>query len=140
MEMDVKKSFKNVSVHFQIFKFYNQFRPFLVDVSFSVCDILSKKSASSYYINTMIRVLSKFSNAVKCPLKGHVYARNLEIKYDFFKMFIDEGRYRFNFEFFADYPLDSAGKVTMYLEVFNKYTKPTKRLSNNLTSILTSLM
>lgn len=68
MEMDSTHPFRNISVHFQLFKFYNQFRPFLIDINFNACDIFSKKAMSNFYANTVVRILSKFSNAVKCPL------------------------------------------------------------------------
>lgn len=68
MEMDSKYPFKNISVHFQLFKFYSQFRPFLIDVKFNACDIWNKRVISNFYINVMLRILAKFSNALKCPL------------------------------------------------------------------------
>ncbi|KAL5284303.1 hypothetical protein ACFFRR_006534 [Megaselia abdita] len=137
MEMDIKQPFKNVSVHFQFFKFYNQFRPFLIDVNFNVCNTLFKKSASNFYMNLLLRVLSKYSNAVNCHLEGHLYARNLEIKYEFFKFFIEEGKYRFNFEFFEGYPLESLGKVTLFFEIFNKYKKPKEKSKTEEEELLT---
>ncbi|KAL5284317.1 hypothetical protein ACFFRR_006540 [Megaselia abdita] len=136
MEMDVKRPLNNISVHFQIFKFYNQFRPFIVDVSFSVCDVLSKKSESNFYINSMLRILSKFSNAVKCPLNGHLYARNLEIKYQYFKVFMEEGKYRLNFYFFEGYRLNSVGNATIYVEIFQKYIRPTKKNNSDNKSVV----
>lgn len=69
MDMDLKYAFKNWSVHFQFFKFYSQFRPFLIDVHFNVCDILSKKSNTNFFINLIIRIALKYSNAIMCPLQ-----------------------------------------------------------------------
>lgn len=68
MEMDSKAQFNNISVHFQLFKFYSQFRPFLINIDFNVCDVISKRAPSRFYVNAMLRILSKFSNAIRCPL------------------------------------------------------------------------
>lgn len=89
LEMDAKQQFNNISVHFKVFKFYNQFRPYLIDLKFNACDILRKKIVSNFYINTAIRILSKFSNAVKCPL-------NVSIIYD---------KNLYNFQYFIGPPL-----------------------------------
>lgn len=69
MKLDLKKEISDVSIHLKIYKFYNQFRPFLVDVSFNFCNVLNKKNIAHFYINTILRVLSKYSNVIKCPLK-----------------------------------------------------------------------
>lgn len=69
MEMDARNPFNNISVHFKAFKFYNQFRPFLIDVNFSMCDILNKSTVSNFYNNLVLRILKKYSNAIQCPLK-----------------------------------------------------------------------
>lgn len=70
MDMDIKETFKNVTIHFQLFKFYNQFRPFLIDITFNMCDVLKQKSISNFYVNQLKRVLSKYgNNGVKCPME-----------------------------------------------------------------------
>lgn len=69
MEMDTKNALKNLTVHFKLYKFYNQFRPFLIDVTFNVCDVVRKKGPSNFYSNLVVRVLSKFSNSTKCFLE-----------------------------------------------------------------------
>lgn len=74
LEMDARRTFKNITIHAKLFKFYNQFRPFFVDIKFNLCDILNKKSASNFYISQALRVISKYSNAVRCPLE----VRNLK--------------------------------------------------------------
>lgn len=68
MEMDLKRTLKNISVHIDISKFYSGFRPYLVNITFNACDVLNKKAASGFYINLFLRILSKYSNAVQCPL------------------------------------------------------------------------
>lgn len=69
MEWDAKKDLKNLTVHFQLFKFYNQFRPFLIDVTFNLCDVAQKKVASNFYSNLVVRVISKISNSTKCDIE-----------------------------------------------------------------------
>lgn len=70
MEMEAKNALKNLTVHFQLFKFYNQFRPFLINVTFNVCDIVYKKVPSNFYSNLVIRTISKFSNSQeKCSIE-----------------------------------------------------------------------
>ncbi|KAL5273759.1 hypothetical protein ACFFRR_000482 [Megaselia abdita] len=126
MEMDTKNPFRNISVHFQVFKFYSQFRPYIINTAFNICDILKKRAASNFYINTIIRILSKFSNAIQCPLSGHIYAKNLEIKYEYLRLFVEERKYRLNFKFYEG--LDTLANVTMYAEIINKYSRPTKKV------------
>lgn len=40
------------------------------------------------------------------------------------KMILEEGRYRFNFKFFGNYPKNLAGEVIIFGEVFHKYKRP----------------
>lgn len=69
IEWDAKTAFNNLTVHFKLFKFYNQFRPFLIDVTFNVCDVAHKRVASNFYSNLVVRVISKISNSTKCVIE-----------------------------------------------------------------------
>lgn len=69
LDLDVITTLQNVSAHFQVFKNYNEFRPFLIDAKFNWCEAIHQKGITGFYVNQMIRVLRKFSNIVKCKLK-----------------------------------------------------------------------
>lgn len=64
----VKMPLSQLTVHLKLYKFFNQFRPFLVDVKVNICDVINKKSTLNFYGNTLIRIWSKYTNAVKCPI------------------------------------------------------------------------
>uniref|UniRef100_T1GEA9 Uncharacterized protein n=1 Tax=Megaselia scalaris TaxID=36166 RepID=T1GEA9_MEGSC len=124
LEADVKKPFKNISIHLKMFKFYNQFRPFLVDVEFNVCDAFNKKSALNFYGNTLMRLMMKYTNIRKCPISGHVFIKNFELKVDYFKNIMEDGKYRFNFMFFET--AEWLANFTFYGEILTNYRRPKK--------------
>lgn len=147
MEMDLANTLRNISINLTLYKFYNQFRPFLINVHFNVCDILNNKIISNFYANTFIRIVRKYSNAVMCPLpvssfllyfhsknllfskKNHLYVRRLEIKNEYMKMILDEGKYRFNVKFYEDYPKEYIGSIIVFGEIVRNY-----RINRNHTS------
>lgn len=141
LNLDVISSLRNVSCHYKVFKYYNQFRPFLIDARFNWCEAIHQRGITGFYINQLMRVLRKFSNIVKCHLKvsyfyiiknkhnilfqGHLYAKDLYLNFEIFKKFIFEnGQFKLSFMFFEGYPLEYLGNVTVFFEVYTKFTKP----------------
>uniref|UniRef100_T1GEB1 Uncharacterized protein n=1 Tax=Megaselia scalaris TaxID=36166 RepID=T1GEB1_MEGSC len=121
LEADTIGVFKNFSVHIKIYKFYNQFRPFLVDVKLNVCDVINKKSTSNFYGNTVVRLMAKYTSIIKCPVIGHIFIRNFELKVDYFKDIMEDGKYRFNFIFFET--MEWLGNLTLYGEILTNYRR-----------------
>ena len=69
MEMDLRGIHRNVSVVLKMFQFYNQFRPFLIDTRFNLCDLVKGSFIPNFYVSTLRRILLKFSNSIQCPMK-----------------------------------------------------------------------
>ena len=66
---DVKIPLKEVILHIQLFKWYNEkFRPFVVNIKFNLCEVLSKNEFRPY-ISLFIRIGKRFSNTMDCPLE-----------------------------------------------------------------------
>lgn len=66
-EGDVVQNLKNLSVHFMLYKFYNQFRPFLINELVNVCQ--ASRLMGNYFVKTAVRVLTKYGNGVQCFYK-----------------------------------------------------------------------
>lgn len=85
MDLDVIDMLKNITVRYRVFKFYNQFRPFLVDIEFNWCDVFSLKSIGSFYANQIVRIARKYCNIMYCKLS--VNPLSIEIFQDYSSYF-----------------------------------------------------
>ena len=68
-DADLIREVKNVTVHIKMYKFYNQFRPFLIDEWANFCKILNPKDflgGASYFMRTAYRVIKRFTNIIRC--------------------------------------------------------------------------
>ncbi|XP_034479995.1 uncharacterized protein LOC117785851 [Drosophila innubila] len=81
MDCDLILPLRNTTIQMELFKkgYSNQYHPFLVNVAFNLCDIISKRNYLSY--GTILwKIIKKYTNANhSCPLEGHLMARNLFI-------------------------------------------------------------
>ncbi|KAL5284812.1 hypothetical protein ACFFRR_006867 [Megaselia abdita] len=133
LDGDIIDTLKNISVRYRAFKYYTQFRPFMVDISFNWCEIIHNKYLYGFYANQLMRVLKKYCNIIHCQLRGHIYAKDLQLNYDAIKIFVDESRYKLLFEFFEGYPQEYLGNITIFFEVYNKFRKPAIKKKTNST-------
>ncbi|KAH8411030.1 hypothetical protein KR222_007454, partial [Zaprionus bogoriensis] len=81
MDCDLIKPLRNPTVRVQLFKknYSNQYHPFLINVVFNLCDIISKRNFIPYG-KIVWNVLKQHSNVNhSCPFAGHLMARNLYI-------------------------------------------------------------
>lgn len=69
IECDLLVNVKNVFAHAVLYKFYNQFRPFLFNDSAVLCDVLKPNSylgGVQYFGKTVIRIMKRYSNMIQC--------------------------------------------------------------------------
>ena len=71
VEYDLVTPMKNVTAFIKGYKFYNQFRPFLVNEVINLCKITNKDGFEShnFFAKFFIRILRKVSNVFLCHHK-----------------------------------------------------------------------
>lgn len=68
LDYDLKKPMKNVTAKFQMLKFYNQFRPFLINSWLNVCQLSKKNGIDIYnfFVKLFYRLAFKTTNTFRC--------------------------------------------------------------------------
>ncbi|KAH8336888.1 hypothetical protein KR059_007621, partial [Drosophila kikkawai] len=69
---------RNLALQVQVFKkdYSNQYKPFLVDVSINMCEIIERRSYIPYGV-MIWKLLKQYTNANhSCPFSGQMTARN----------------------------------------------------------------
>lgn len=68
VDYDLKIPMTNVTAHFRMMKFYNQFRPFLINSWLSVCQLSKKDGIDVYnfFVKLFYRLAAKTTNAFVC--------------------------------------------------------------------------
>ncbi|KAL5273234.1 hypothetical protein ACFFRR_000163 [Megaselia abdita] len=121
---------KNITVNFRGFKFYNQFRPFLINEWINVCSIFKGHGSFNYFAKTLKRFVMRYGNLIQCLYKpGYYFLKNLEMPYNSFQFFLDTGKYKMDFYVFEGYPLVNIINATLYLEItedFKNWRKKAK--------------
>ncbi|KAH8397151.1 hypothetical protein KR215_009808 [Drosophila sulfurigaster] len=121
MVWHLKCPIRNVSVHMELFPkgYNNAYQPFLINVQFNICDVLSKKNYFQYGV-IVAKVLQQFSNVNhSCPLEGSLIARNMYIQDQLFPAF-PLGAYLFSFSTFENHakqPKASIGVIKIFVQV-----------------------
>lgn len=69
VDYDLVQRMDNVTLHLKLMKFYNQFRPFLINEWANLCKATSNDSPYNFFVKTLIRQAAKFSNIVICHHK-----------------------------------------------------------------------
>lgn len=65
-DWDLVLPLKNITFSIRVLKFYNQFRPFLINDWINLCRLLSNKGIFNFFIKSFVANISRFSNAVIC--------------------------------------------------------------------------
>ncbi|KAH8285284.1 hypothetical protein KR054_007310, partial [Drosophila jambulina] len=135
MDVDLVKPLHNISVRLQVFKkdYSNQFQPFLIDVKFNVCDVLSRRSFAPYGLIIM-KVAQRFSNFNhSCPYAGHLIARDAYIDESVMPISPPLGYYKMNITIMENYvrtPAAHVGGIVWYAQIMQPVKKkirhPTK--------------
>ncbi|KAH8261384.1 hypothetical protein KR044_008120, partial [Drosophila immigrans] len=121
MDTHLKVPLRNLTIRMQLFQkgYTNAYNPFLIDVQFNMCDILSRKNYFQYGI-IVVNVLKQFSNVNhSCPLEGTLIVRNMYINDKVFPIF-PIGIYLFSFSVFENYSNQSRaslGVIKMFVQV-----------------------
>lgn len=67
VDYDLLINMTDVTVNIVFYKFYNQFRPFLFNEKFKLCNVSNGRlSGLNYYAKTVLRITAKYSNALIC--------------------------------------------------------------------------
>ena len=68
VDYDLITPMKNITVFGKVFKFYNQFRPFLIDEIVNLCKLANPGGFGSYnfFVKLIARIILKSSNTIKC--------------------------------------------------------------------------
>ncbi|XP_034480002.1 uncharacterized protein LOC117785855 [Drosophila innubila] len=75
----IESPVRNASMHVKFFKkdYSNKYQPFLIDVYFNICDVISRRK-SIIYGNIIWKTMKRFTNVNhSCPIEGHVYSRDI---------------------------------------------------------------
>lgn len=64
----LKKLVKNVRIRAELFKFEDRFQPFLINVTFNICNVSKLKGIDSILVSIVLKILEQYSNIVRC---GH---------------------------------------------------------------------
>ncbi|KAH8260965.1 hypothetical protein KR044_001107, partial [Drosophila immigrans] len=90
-------------IHLRVLKkdYSNQYQPFLIDVRYNLCDLISKRK-SLIYGTIVWRIMKRFTNVNhSCPYSGHVYSRNLFLDESYIPI-LPIGVYKIIFNFTED--------------------------------------
>nr|XP_036668966.1 uncharacterized protein LOC118876906 [Drosophila suzukii] len=110
----------NPHIRAQIFKkdYSNQFQPFLVDVSFGLCDVIAKKSYLPYAVMVW-KLLKRYSNINHtCPYSGQLSVQNAYLETGLLPPF-PLGFFQFRFTFSDSNSTNSeiVGNIKFYFQV-----------------------
>ncbi|KAL5277159.1 hypothetical protein ACFFRR_002407 [Megaselia abdita] len=132
VDYDLFLPMKNVTIHLQFFKFYNQFRPFLMNDWANLCSALSNISPYNFFIKTLLRQTTKYSNMNNCyhAVGVHYQLRNADIPPQFFGLFMDPGKYKVELHVYEGYPYDTVGNWSVSFDISENFKKISKSKKN----------
>ncbi|XP_004527465.1 uncharacterized protein LOC101451812 [Ceratitis capitata] len=119
MESDIVDHLRNVSLNLQIFQrnSANLFKPFLINVTTNLCNILDKRNFPTY-TTIVMNILKRVSNVNhSCPFTKHLIVKNLYVEEKFLPIVPPLGLYKIAFHFLEGYPYDDIGTVILYIQV-----------------------
>lgn len=67
--MILKENVTNAKVSGELFKFENRFQPFLINVTFNMCEVSKLKGIEKPLVSTVLKIFERNSNLVKCVHK-----------------------------------------------------------------------
>ncbi|KAH8369714.1 hypothetical protein KR093_000686, partial [Drosophila rubida] len=124
LDFYVVRPLHNISVHLELLKkdYANQYKPFLVNSRFNLCDVILKRNFLVY--GTIVwKTMQRFSNINhSCPLTGHIYARNMYFDESYIPN-LPFGIYKMVFNF-AENTFDQVqevGVISLYLEAMEEH-------------------
>lgn len=76
------KHIKNARVHGELFKFEDRFKPFLMNITFNICDFFKSNGVPNLILSAAINIFQQKSNLVKC---GHEVQYRVRIQVFYIK-------------------------------------------------------
>ncbi|SPP72877.1 Hypothetical predicted protein [Drosophila guanche] len=131
MDCHLIEPLRNPTVHIKLHKkdYTDQYKPFLVNISFKACDLIAGKSFIPYGL-VMWRTLKKFTNANHtCPFVGHLFARDMVFEANNLPSSIPLGVYWVALTFLETYSggiKETYGTVNWYWEIMRPKRKHKK--------------
>lgn len=77
-EFILKEHVKNARIHVELFKYEDRFKPFLLNVTFYICDVFKSTGLQNVLVKTVVTIIEKVSNIIKC---GHEVRFSINIFY-----------------------------------------------------------
>ncbi|XP_026835991.1 uncharacterized protein LOC6548823 [Drosophila erecta] len=116
----------------QVFKkdYSNQFQPFLIDVTFGICEVVKKRTYYPYAL-MLWKLLKRYSNVNhSCPFSGHLTARDGILGSEILPPF-PEDYFQFRFTFFDSNSTNNAylGTAKFFIQVMESIKNKTKTAS-----------
>ncbi|KAH8334595.1 hypothetical protein KR059_012080 [Drosophila kikkawai] len=138
------KPMKNPTIYMQAFMkdYSNQYQPFLLNISFSLCDVLSRRKFL-HYTNAVREILAKYTNVNhSCPFVGHTFAHDFNLDPVIFPPTLPLGSYLITIIFMENFPNDVKeifGTIKLYFDIMQKggrrwrrKDKKTNRFANQM--------
>lgn len=66
VDFDLVLPLKNVTLYIRVLKFYNQFKPFLINDWVNLCKVLRSKGIFKLFITSFLNYVSNYSNVLNC--------------------------------------------------------------------------
>ncbi|XP_032291644.2 uncharacterized protein [Drosophila virilis] len=143
MDCDLILPLRNTSIEIAVLKknYNNQYHPFLINVTFNACDMLSSRKYLPYapIVRKVMKIYTNVNHT--CPITNHLIARNLNIDETFLPTF-PLGFYAFSIkitENFSERPSDSIGLIKIYLQAIEMVNIKQRKKPNNSTIIMPSI-
>ncbi|SPP72876.1 Hypothetical predicted protein [Drosophila guanche] len=131
MDCTLLEPLRNATTRIKLHKkdYTDQYKPFLVNVAFKVCDLIARKTSLPYGL-VMWRTVQMFTNANhSCPFVGHLFARDMVFGANNLPSSIPLGVYWVTITFLENYAGGSKanyGTVNWYWEIMRPKRKPKK--------------
>ncbi|XP_030246498.1 uncharacterized protein LOC108658156 [Drosophila navojoa] len=138
MDCYILQPIRNVTVRLRVYKqdYNNQYQPFLIDVIFNMCNVLSKRNFSPYgvIIRKLCERYSNFNHS--CPFVGHLMARDLYVDENLLPAF-PLGFYQFSIFIMENHinDYDYIGEIKLFVHAMEMVQLNRRKPKKNVTKV-----
>lgn len=116
-------------VHVQLFRRFNAYQPFMIDMDFDGCEFFARKNVFSMLYMPIVAQYSNLNHS--CPISGHIWVEGLMVDSAFIQNFqLLHGQYYFDFRTY-NARNESIVYFRSYFKIFTGYAK--KELNSTYT-------
>lgn len=113
----------NLRIHTQLFRRYNQYQPFLINLDFDGCEFIAKNKVLSIIVMPLISKYSNFNH--NCPVSGYLAVKGFTLGSAFMSNFqFMPGQYYLDVRFYNG-SNQTIYFFRQYFTIFEKYTNIT---------------